>query len=381
MNGLESGLKHIRNSLILWLISTITPIVFIGATTGSILALSDLNQVTGMLGTASGVMAVMGIIGLAAIYLMYKGWGELCYDLDPSFCRVHRVMKYGLIVLFLSLIAFFAMNYSSLAGVSNPVAALSAMLITSPLLALSVVSALAVFLAIIYGFYKLGDVLANRNIKIGALLLIGGPITTVIAMPQLLFAIMLAALIILLLSINGLVRARVYLEESVVEGEEVYEEMKERRPKRRPAHEAVYEEPEYEEPKARIYKPSDREIAYYPEAPERRMPEPEAQLLGPGGFKVRIRTGIYTFGRRDFAGFVPNEDLDYISRRHFEIKATSQGFFIRDLGSLNGTWVNGKKLGRGESIRLSDGSIIDVAEVVRLKFLTRESDDLGVPSI
>ncbi|MCD6256185.1 MAG: FHA domain-containing protein [Deltaproteobacteria bacterium] len=111
------------------------------------------------------------------------------------------------------------------------------------------------------------------------------------------------------------------------------------------------------------------------------MPEPEAQLLGPGGFRVRIRTGIYTFGRRDFAGFVPEEDLNYISRRHFEIKATSQGFFIRDLGSLNGTWVNGKKLGRGESIRLSNGSIIDVAEVVRLKFLTRESDDLGVPSI
>ncbi len=380
MNGLESGLKHIRNSLILWLIGTITPIVFIGATTGSILALSDLNQVTGILGTASGVMAVMGIIGLAAIYLLYKGWGELCYDLDPSFCRVHRVIKYGLIVLFLSLIAFFAMNYSSLIGASNPVAALSAMLITSPLLVLSIVSALAVFLAIIYGFYKLGDVLANRNIKLGALLLIGGPIATVIAMSQLLFAIMLAALIILLLSINGLIRTGVYLEEGVVE-EEVYEKVKERKPKRRPAYEPIYKEPEYEGPKARIHRPPDREVAYYPEAPERRIPEPEAQLLGPGGFRVRIKTGIYTFGRRDFAGFVPDEDLNYISRRHFEIKATSQGFFIRDLGSLNGTWVNGKKLGRGESIRLSDGSIIDVAEVVRLKFLTRESDNLGVPSI
>jgi len=379
MNGLENGLKHIRNSLILWLIGIITPIVFIGATTGSILALSDLNQVTGILGTASGVIAVMGIIGLAAIYLLYKGWGELCYDLDPSFCRVQRVIKYGFVVLLLSLIAFFAMNYSSLAGAGNQLAVLSAMLTTSPLLILAVVSALAIFLAIIYGFYKLGDVLANRNIKVGALLLIGGPIAMAIAMPQLLFAITLAALIILLLSINGLIKAKAYLEEGVIEGEEVYEELKERRPKK-PTHRPIYEEPEYEEP-SRTYRPPDREVAYYPEAPERRMPEPEAQLLGPGGFRVRIRTGIYTFGRRDFAGFVPEEDLNYISRRHFEIKATSQGFFIRDLGSLNGTWVNGKKLGRGESIRLSNGSIIDVAEVVRLKFLTRESDDLGVPSI
>ncbi len=381
MNGLESGLKHIRNSLILWLIGTITPIVFIGATTGSILALSDLNQVTGILGTASGAIAVMGIIGLAAIYLLYKGWGELCYDLDPSFCRVYRVIKYGLIVLFLSLIAFFAMNYSSLTGASNPVAVLSAMLATSPLLILAAVSAFAIFLAIIYGFYKLGDVLANRNIKVGALLLIGGPIAMAIAMPQLLFAMIFAALIVLLLSINGIIKAKAYLEGGVIEGEGVYEEVKERRPKRRPTHEPVYEEPEYEEPKARIHRPPDKEVAYYPEAPKRRIPEPEAQLLGPGGFRVRIRTGIYTFGRRDFAGFVPNEDLNYISRRHFEIKATSQGFFIRDLGSLNGTWVNGKKLSRGESIRLSNGSIIDVAEVVRLKFLTSESDDLGVSSI
>ncbi|HDI74002.1 MAG TPA: FHA domain-containing protein [Candidatus Korarchaeota archaeon] len=113
-------------------------------------------------------------------------------------------------------------------------------------------------------------------------------------------------------------------------------------------------------------------------APKR---EEGAQLVGPNGFIARLGPGIRTFGRRDFAGYIPDEDLDYISRRHFEIKGTSQGYYIRDLGSLNGTWVNGRKLERGESVKLTNRAVIDVAEVVRLRFVSSELEDLGVPTI
>ncbi|ACB06777.1 FHA domain containing protein [Candidatus Korarchaeum cryptofilum OPF8] len=110
-----------------------------------------------------------------------------------------------------------------------------------------------------------------------------------------------------------------------------------------------------------------------------RAEEKRARLLGPNGLTIELELGVRAFGRRDFVGYVPEEDLDYISRRHFEIKGTKEGYFIRDLGSLNGTWVNGNRIGR-EFVKLVNGAVIDVAEVARLRF-SYESEDLGVPEI
>src|SRR5262249_2583641 len=36
-----------------------------------------------------------------------------------------------------------------------------------------------------------------------------------------------------------------------------------------------------------------------------------------------------------------------VSRHHFSITATPHGFLLRDLGSSNGTWVGGVRLGEG----------------------------------
>jgi len=50
----------------------------------------------------------------------------------------------------------------------------------------------------------------------------------------------------------------------------------------------------------------------------------------------------------------------YISRRHAEIKQDDKGFIIRDLGSKNGTFINGARLGTDEH-RLKTGDRIELA--------------------
>lgn len=41
-------------------------------------------------------------------------------------------------------------------------------------------------------------------------------------------------------------------------------------------------------------------------------------------------------------------DDSSVSRRHAEVKSTTNGWRVRDLGSTNGTWLNGARLGPGE---------------------------------
>lgn len=48
-----------------------------------------------------------------------------------------------------------------------------------------------------------------------------------------------------------------------------------------------------------------------------------------------------------------------ISRHHFELVAQPDGLYIRDLGSANGTWLNGRQVG-GTPVRLENGAELQV---------------------
>ncbi|MGD2105070.1 MAG: FHA domain-containing protein [Anaerolineae bacterium] len=57
-----------------------------------------------------------------------------------------------------------------------------------------------------------------------------------------------------------------------------------------------------------------------------------------------------------------------VSRHHAEIERDDEGYLLRDLGSKNGTYVNGRVVG-DEPHRLKDGDEIQIALYVKLGFV------------
>lgn len=56
-------------------------------------------------------------------------------------------------------------------------------------------------------------------------------------------------------------------------------------------------------------------------------------------------------------------DSPHISRRHFEMVRTKEGFFVTDLGSSNGTKLNGQKLPPHEPTRVESGDEIRIMNI------------------
>jgi class 3 adenylate cyclase len=74
-----------------------------------------------------------------------------------------------------------------------------------------------------------------------------------------------------------------------------------------------------------------------------------------GGRQIRV-AGRLTLGRGDDAG-VPIDDPE-ISRAHAVVNPTADGLEVQDLGSLNGTWVNGERI--SAATRLARGDVIKI---------------------
>jgi FHA domain len=66
-----------------------------------------------------------------------------------------------------------------------------------------------------------------------------------------------------------------------------------------------------------------------------------------------------TFGRAaENTGSLPGDD--YASAQHARVESTRDGVWLLDLGSTNGTWVNGERMdGRH---RLKDGDVIRIGQ-------------------
>jgi pSer/pThr/pTyr-binding forkhead associated (FHA) protein len=47
-----------------------------------------------------------------------------------------------------------------------------------------------------------------------------------------------------------------------------------------------------------------------------------------------------------------------VSRRHAVIGHSPDGFYITDLGSLNGTWINDRRIAVAERVDLQDGDLV-----------------------
>lgn len=83
-------------------------------------------------------------------------------------------------------------------------------------------------------------------------------------------------------------------------------------------------------------------------------------LVLPDGKRVRLGDGVATIGRANECE-VRLADTS-VSRRHAEVRATADGWAVADLGSTNGTKVNGaviteRKLKDGDTISVGDSHL------------------------
>lgn len=96
-------------------------------------------------------------------------------------------------------------------------------------------------------------------------------------------------------------------------------------------------------------------------------PRPLAYLITHDGRYIPVYSNDRVFGRGDFS-FLPPDLAQYISARHFRIFYWGGQWYIEDLGSKNGTLVDGADIrGKGPT-PLRHGAVITVASVVSLAF-------------
>ena len=92
----------------------------------------------------------------------------------------------------------------------------------------------------------------------------------------------------------------------------------------------------------------------------------EKGLLGAG--PILIGQGVSVFGKSSTVDV--NVDNPYVSRRHFQIKCQDGVFYITDLDSTNGTFLNGVRLNPHQERRLRDQDRIGLAgDQVVFRFL------------
>jgi hypothetical protein len=93
-----------------------------------------------------------------------------------------------------------------------------------------------------------------------------------------------------------------------------------------------------------------------------------AKIALPNGIDIQLSGKSKVIGRGDLARALDLDDLGLISRRHFEVKLDDGQFYVEDLGSPNGTRLNGKDISGKGPVSLDDGDIIEPAGAVNLKF-------------
>lgn len=92
----------------------------------------------------------------------------------------------------------------------------------------------------------------------------------------------------------------------------------------------------------------------------------------PNNYVVHITAPQAVFGRDFFLKIGVSPDMaKYISRNHFTIYIHRGRFYIQDLGSKNGTWLNGRPLKGSGPRPLRHGDVITVAQLLNLRFLAK----------
>lgn len=92
------------------------------------------------------------------------------------------------------------------------------------------------------------------------------------------------------------------------------------------------------------------------------------------GEKIVINRNIFKLGKD--AAYVDYlvDNNPTISRSHADIMRKKDGYYVKDKGSLNRTFVDGKKLEPEKSVRLESGSLLQLSNEV-FEFIEQEFDE------
>jgi pSer/pThr/pTyr-binding forkhead associated (FHA) protein len=96
----------------------------------------------------------------------------------------------------------------------------------------------------------------------------------------------------------------------------------------------------------------------------------------PEGKSMLFPHGEYVFGRGAECHVRPNSD--WVSRQHCLLRVTGDGAFLRDLGSRNGTLINGTRL--VEECALQHGDQVQIGPLV-FEVVLEESANEATPTV
>jgi pSer/pThr/pTyr-binding forkhead associated (FHA) protein len=96
----------------------------------------------------------------------------------------------------------------------------------------------------------------------------------------------------------------------------------------------------------------------------------------PEGKSMLFPRGEYVFGRGAECHVRPNSD--WVSRQHCILRVTAGGAFLRDLGSRNGTLINGTRL--VDECHLQHGDQVQVGPLVFEVVLEESGDEISRPT-
>jgi hypothetical protein len=77
-----------------------------------------------------------------------------------------------------------------------------------------------------------------------------------------------------------------------------------------------------------------------------------------------VRDGPLVLGRAQHCDVVLKHDT--VSRTHAEIRRQDDGWCLRDLGSTNGTWIDGRRVDHPEAVRRGDQVLLGGCSVLLL---------------
>jgi FHA domain len=67
-----------------------------------------------------------------------------------------------------------------------------------------------------------------------------------------------------------------------------------------------------------------------------------------------------------------------VSRQHASLRAEGEGFGLRDLGSRNGTWLNGQRI---EQAPLTEGDVVRIGDALFVFVASEGEEHLSFPSM